>query len=1074
MPVDLIKYAFTAGEISPRLLGRSDLNKFDLGLALCRNWIVDYRGGITTRNGTEFGDFIDTRGDHPFRFFRFTFSTDVKNVYCLLFGHQYIRFIQNNAYILEGDKTTVLQDEHLRITDHGFETGDWLKVIDGSQVGRTIKVSKINGNVFDALDPITGVQVTSALIAGARVARVYTVVTPYIGEDLAELRAEQSRDLVRITRWGYPIKNLIRRQHANWLLEDEVIGTTNNRIPRGISMGARGQDSKLGSGNAGALFAITSVDKKGNESLPARFMARRIADYATTAGSVKLTWAPMRSIEYFNVYRSIIMVSHEDLNLSHELGYLGRAYGPVFVDDNIIPDFTRAPPVHYNPFANRAIQNINVTNSGSGYRNSVSIVVTDPTGADFQGFAVVDGGQILAVVIENGGHDYTDPIITTGPDVDLIRRLDEDDTDLMLGGFTNEANAFDADASTFAQFTGTEEWIGWKLETKQLLTKAFIDIREPTTGVVTIELRYKESGAEPTSASDGILLSTTTVNMARARNQGRHNLTPPEGSHPPSLYFWFRITGPNTTYKIYDADLGPFHRLTTDNLEVAEFEVVVGPASGNDPAISAMFQQRQVYGATINAPLTIYGSQSGRFSNFDVSRIVKDNDSIEFEIESSLVSPLTHFIPTRGGLLIMTQTGVWLLSGGSPDKPVTPTQALSDPHSYTGAALIEPLKIDSDILYVEGKGYTVRLLSYNEFSKIYSGLDVSILSSHLLGPNRRVTRWAFGYSPTRIAWVVTSDGHLLAFTVVKEQEVYAWARMTTEGMFLDAINIQEDIEDSIYFGVRRFENQYFFERLARVDEIEHAEDSWNLDCALAMPVNRPDTVATIYALTGTTTVKTDKATFTLADEGKIFRALGGKATVTDFVNSKQITIEWIRDAEIAPEDTLPYYADAGHWSIDQVVSIVGGLWHLEGKTVWAVVDGNAFPDLVVANGFVTLPLPGSRVLIGLKYKCVARTLPLTASGAVIEGRRKRVTSTATRLLKSRGLKAGPDLDHLYEMKERTTEIYSEATRLQTGLKFTALETMFDTDGSVYYVQDYPLPASIIGVIAETDIGDANS
>ena len=58
MSNNLIQYAFGSGEISPKLYGRSDLEKYDLGVALAKNFFVDYNGGLSTRPGTEFLDRI--------------------------------------------------------------------------------------------------------------------------------------------------------------------------------------------------------------------------------------------------------------------------------------------------------------------------------------------------------------------------------------------------------------------------------------------------------------------------------------------------------------------------------------------------------------------------------------------------------------------------------------------------------------------------------------------------------------------------------------------------------------------------------------------------------------------------------------------------------------------------------------------------------------------------------------------------------------------------------------------------------------------------------------------------------
>ncbi len=54
MADNTIQTSFAGGELSPALYARTDLAKFEVGAALLRNVIVDYRGGAFNRPGTEF------------------------------------------------------------------------------------------------------------------------------------------------------------------------------------------------------------------------------------------------------------------------------------------------------------------------------------------------------------------------------------------------------------------------------------------------------------------------------------------------------------------------------------------------------------------------------------------------------------------------------------------------------------------------------------------------------------------------------------------------------------------------------------------------------------------------------------------------------------------------------------------------------------------------------------------------------------------------------------------------------------------------------------------------------------
>ena len=101
MSADIVKYAFVAGEISPTLLGRTDLTKYDLAVAEGLNFFVDFRGGLSSRPGTELVGEVHL-GDKKTRMFKFQFAPDTANSYVVLFGHNYIRFYQDGGEVISG------------------------------------------------------------------------------------------------------------------------------------------------------------------------------------------------------------------------------------------------------------------------------------------------------------------------------------------------------------------------------------------------------------------------------------------------------------------------------------------------------------------------------------------------------------------------------------------------------------------------------------------------------------------------------------------------------------------------------------------------------------------------------------------------------------------------------------------------------------------------------------------------------------------------------------------------------------------------------------------------------------
>lgn len=944
MPGPVIKYAFVAGVLSPKLFGRTDLEKYDLGLAEATNFFVDFQGGISTRPGTEFVDYT-LFNDQATKFVPFRFAPNVANTYVLLFSNQAVHFFQDGAPVVETailGITNITQASPPVVTRaaHGLSNND--RVIISNVAGMTeindqeFKVRNVAANTFELWLPIAenvaanSVPWTAYSGPGGQIARIYSISTPYTSSDLEDLRAYQIRDTIRLTHPGYAVRNLTRNGHANWVLAVENFGNGVAR-PTGTTITASA------AGNASVGFEITAVDLDGKESLPgARAIQDLIVNYTTTAGSVTVTWTAVANVKSYNVYRTLVMPesvtgSSTDATVTRadEVGYVGQSFGPRFVDMNIIPDFTRTPPVERDPFAVGAIEQINVTNGGAGYANGDTVNASVGTG--FSGYPIVDpGGVIIAVVVVRGGTGYTGTAIT-----------------FTSGG----------------------------------------------------------GGAGATATA------------------------------------------------------------------------VVGPTTGTYPSISAVVQQRQVYAASLNDPLTLWFSRPGYFSNFDESQVASDADSIELEIDSEEVAPFLHLVEVSSGVLALSQTGIWLLRGLDNGSAITQSNALADPQNYRGCSAVPPIKIDSDLLYVEGKGTTVRLLTnYSDLTKKYAGQDVSILSNHFFSVPNKIEAWSYASNPHNLIWAVRTDGKFLPFTLVKEQDVYAWSLCETQGIVTDCLTIQEGGYDYTYLAVKRRVGGRWNKYIERIAQrtFSHVEDAWCVDFGLSLPATTLSAILYPGAASGTgVNFFADAAVFLVGMVGWVIRVGGGKATITAFVNAQNVTVTINRPiTNVNPETSLPFPARSGAWTCDQPRTSVGGLWHLEGETVNVVCDGEQIPDKTVSQGRVTFGgREVTRATVGMGFTCRARTLPPTTDQGIIEHRKKRPILLAVRVNDTVGLKVGAELNNLQPMDDVASTLVGEPTPLQNGQQFKVIEAAFDENGQTYMVQDNALPASIIGIVTNLEVGD---
>ena len=406
------QYAFSSGEFSPTLYARTDLEKYDLGAAKIYNFFVDYRGGVSSRPGNE------TVGEVPFpaknsRIYTFDFGIDIANTYLLCFSDNIVRFVQDGGYVLEGTQTitgaTQADPCVVTITGHPYSTGDMIFIADVAGMtelnGRLFNVGTTTVNTVELNEVYDAINIDStaytAYTSGGTAARVYTVATPYTADDLNALVAEQRRDTVMLTHPDYPTQKLVRNDVTDWVLSEFEIDST---VPVPTNLVA----TASATGDAEYGYAVTAV-QNGKEGRPTRmYILTGAVNISSAAGQIVLTWDAATDVDYYNIYRTTIAPAANGMTAAEQLGFLGIAFAANFTDTNIVPDFTRNPPQEYNPFADGAVEYINITAGGTGYDQNTSTMSITGDGTDFEGYPIVDGaGVIVGAFIQDRGQDYT-------------------------------------------------------------------------------------------------------------------------------------------------------------------------------------------------------------------------------------------------------------------------------------------------------------------------------------------------------------------------------------------------------------------------------------------------------------------------------------------------------------------------------------------------------------------------------------------------------------------------------------------------------------------------------------------
>jgi len=522
------------------------------------------------------------------------------------------------------------------------------------------------------------------------------------------------------------------------------------------------------------------------------------------------------------------------------------------------------------------------------------------------------------------------------------------------------------------------------------------------------------------------------------------------------------------------------------NIAGASATPTVGPSTGVNPATVSFFQQRKVYAAANNTPASFNMGQPGAFKNFDASNPVQPSDAITGTLVSTQVNVIKHMIAMPGGLVTFTGNGAWQITGGgSANAPIgiTPANAEAIPQAFIGCSDVPPLVVNYDILFVQARGAAVRDLSYNFYVNIYTGVDISIESNHLLF-GFTIREWCYAQEPFKIVWAIRSDGALLSLTFMKEQEIKGWAQHYTNGLFQSIATIPEGSEDAVYVIVKRLVNGKFLqyvERFASRLMPYGVEDAWSLDSAAITVGSAPSANLTPASASGSGVLFTaDQPVFSAGNLGQVIRAGGGIATITAVNPPFQVTATITQPiTSVFQEDpsNTPIPQAPGTWTLWAPITQVSGLQYLAGKTVGILADGNVLPQQVVPlNGTLSLGLPANtmvtKVLVGLPFSKKAQTLYLDTGEPTSQGKRKKIPAATMRLKDTRGLKAGTTFQTLVAIKERGPSVFMGVSiPLVTGDERINLDPNWTTQGQVCMQIDDPLPGTILGIIPEVVVGD---
>jgi hypothetical protein len=285
-----------------------------------------------------------------------------------------------------------------------------------------------------------------------------------------------------------------------------------------------------------------------------------------------------------------------------------------------------------------------------------------------------------------------------------------------------------------------------------------------------------------------------------------------------NFYFIYKLRydSSKTSYTLTDIS---FQADTTQSVK----EPFSGFVDGDYPSAVGFWNQRLILASTKSKPNTIFGSRVGEYNDFTNTILNNEDEAFELTFSSGGNDTITDVIPLDD-LIAVTESKIWRVVGTSPKS----MQAYIE--SYSGSSGLRPFAHKKSILYVDSSLNTVSNFIYSYELNGYTGQNLDVLCRDLMD-GYTLKDITLKDTPFGVLYCVRNDGVLLGLTYLKEENVYAWHKHTTQGLFENVCCVNKAKDDEVYTIVCRDGKRYVEMFQNQIDITEGVNESFHLDCA---------------------------------------------------------------------------------------------------------------------------------------------------------------------------------------------------------------------------------------------------
>ncbi len=197
------------------------------------------------------------------------------------------------------------------------------------------------------------------------------------------------------------------------------------------------------------------------------------------------------------------------------------------------------------------------------------------------------------------------------------------------------------------------------------------------------------------------------------------------------------------------------------------------------PQCGSFYNQRLIVGGFKSLPNAWMASKSGDYYNYD-QRFTEANGPMLVPMDIAGGEQIERIVPSLNLQIFTSQAEYWIAERAL-SKTQAPNHVQSSRHgSRRGIPVVEN---EGASIWCHANGATIGEMRYTDVEGNFVATDISLLASHLLMEVRDMAvRRATDRMDGNIHAIVLDDGQARLVTMLREQEVTAYARLVTDGL----------------------------------------------------------------------------------------------------------------------------------------------------------------------------------------------------------------------------------------------------------------------------------------------------